>query len=163
MDGIMPSVAESTLKKILRIVTGRPYGIRVKRRRVGALGGATKAYKAHKEEARKLVHQKLSVLNQHYKLRYGKIAIRNQRSRWGSCSKKGNLNFNFRILLLPPSLQDYIIVHELCHLAVFNHSKEFWSRVAETIPDHFHRRKELVKIAREGLPPRKNVQNVSRI
>ncbi len=83
--------------------------------------------------------------NAHYALSFNKVAIRNQRTRWGSCSKKGNLNFHYRITELPESLADYLIVHELCHLAELNHSKKFWALVGETIPDHKVRRKALAR------------------
>lgn len=118
---------------------------RVKRvvRRRGALGGPRKDYVQHKEAARALVHEKLQFFNQHYKLVWGSVAVRNQKSRWGSCSKAGNLNFNYRIALLPPHLQDYIIVHELCHLQEFNHSSKFWRLVGETIPNPVLCKKEL--------------------
>jgi len=95
----------------------------------------SKDYKLNKERARVLVHERLAFYNTHYNFIIGKVAIRNQRSRWGSCSKKGNLNFNYRIALLPVHLVDYIIVHELCHIAEFNHSKDFWVLVSKTIPD----------------------------
>ena len=123
--------------------------MRVRKRRVGALGGSKWEYLAQKERARELVHQKLLTLNKHYGMVFNKVAIRNQRSRWGSCSKKGNLNFNYRIIYLPEALQDYLIVHELCHLAMFNHSKQFWALVAEVIPDHMARRRELTCYAKE--------------
>jgi predicted metal-dependent hydrolase len=74
--------------------------------------------------------------NQHYQLQYNRVAIRNTRSRWGSCSSKKNLNFNYRILFLEPELQDYLIVHELCHLQEMNHAPQFWTLVAEQIPDY---------------------------
>jgi predicted metal-dependent hydrolase len=102
-----------------------------------------KQYALHKEEARTLVHRKLAQWNTHYKLPYKRIAIRNSRSRWGSCSVNKNLNFNYKILFLSEALQDYLIVHELCHLKEFNHGKGFWDLVAETIPDHSERRKAL--------------------
>lgn len=107
--------------------------------------GTRAAYKKHKESARALVHKKLTEHNAHYALTFGKIAIRNQRTRWGSCSKNGNLNFHYRIVELPEHLADYIIVHELCHLAEFNHSKRFWGLVAQKIPDHKAARKALTR------------------
>lgn len=113
------------------------------RRRVGGLGGSHKTYLSNKEEARILVLRKLVELNEHYHFVYNRVSIRNQRSRWGSCSKKGNLNFNYRIVELSDELQDYIIVHELCHLGMFNHSKKFWELVAQKIPDHIGARKAL--------------------
>lgn len=96
-----------------------------------------------REHARAFVHHRLFVLNEIYGFVYNRVAIRNQRTRWGSCSKKGNLNFNYRIASLPFHLADYIIVHELCHLREFNHSQNFWNLVAQVIPDHRERRREL--------------------
>lgn len=93
-------------------------------------------YYRHKEQARMLVHQKLEHWNKFYNFSYQRVAIRNQRTRWGSCSSKGNLNFNYRIVFLPEPLQDYLIVHELCHLQEFNHSRAFWDLVEQTIPEY---------------------------
>lgn len=95
-----------------------------------------KEYLAHKESARKLVHERLEYFNQFYGFKYNKVVIRNQKTRWGSCSRHGNLNFSYKLALLEPRLSDYIIVHELCHLQEFNHSKAFWSLIAQQFPDH---------------------------
>lgn len=91
---------------------------------------------AERETARALVHARLEHFNQYYNFTYNKVAIRNQKTRWGSCSNKGNLNFSVRILTLEPDAQDYLIVHELCHLKEFNHSSRFWDLVAQQIPDY---------------------------
>lgn len=96
----------------------------------------TRHYLENKEMARELVLARLNHFNQYYNLNYRRVAIRNQRRRWGSCSSLKNLNFNYKILLLPPHLQDYIVVHELCHLQELNHGKNFWSLVSEQIPEY---------------------------
>lgn len=105
-----------------------------------------KHFAEHKEKARTLVQERLAHFNQHYGLMWNRVAIRNQRSRWGSCSRKKNLNFNYKIALLPPHLADYIIVHELCHLGELNHSSKFWSLVSQTLPQHRSLRRELRKV-----------------
>ena len=74
---------------------------------------------------------------------YGRITIRNQRSRWGSCSSQGNLNFNCLLMLCPPEVIDYVVVHELCHRKEMNHSPRFWAEVERVLPDHKQRRKWL--------------------
>ncbi len=101
-------------------------------------------YKKHKETARSLVVERLEYLNLTYQVSWNQVSIRNQKTRWGSCSKKKNLNFNYKLALVPGHLADYVVAHELCHLQEFNHSKKFWDLVAQTIPDHKERRKELM-------------------
>ncbi len=66
----------------------------------------------------------------------GRVAIRDQKSRWGSCSQRGNVNFNWKLIMAPPEALDYVVVHELCHLREFNHSPRFWAFVAGQLPDY---------------------------
>lgn len=100
-------------------------------------------YLLHKNTALHLVTKKLIIYNKHYNFTYKNISIKNTKTRWGSCSRRGNLNFNYKIALIPEHLADYIIVHELCHLGQFNHSQKFWNLIEETIPDYKERVREL--------------------
>lgn len=110
--------------------------MRIPRKDVGAL----------KRKARALTETLCERFAKHYNLSYKKIAIRAQKSRWGSCSITGNLSFNYKIAVLPPHMADYIVVHEICHLAHMNHSKKFWDMVAQTVPDHRELRRQLRKM-----------------
>jgi len=107
-------------------------------------------YRKYKEEARALVHARLGFYNTFYQVSLRKVFIKNHKSRWGSCSSVGNLNFNYKILFLPSELQDYLIVHELCHLLQFNHSPKFWAAVGRTLPNHRTLRAQLRTLERGG-------------
>lgn len=102
-----------------------------------------KEYADLKAQASVLAKQKVEHWNRHYNFAYNRVNIKNQSTRWGSCSKKRNLNFNYKIVKLDERLVDYLVVHELCHLKEFNHSEKFWTLVAETIPEYKACRKEL--------------------
>ena len=95
------------------------------------------------DEIRELADQALRVIPErvaHYApligVTYGRITIRNQRTKWGSCSAKGNLNFNCLLMLAPPEVLDSIVVHELCHRKVMNHSKQFYDEVLRVFPEY---------------------------
>lgn len=103
----------------------------------------SKAHKGAIESARALVRARLAHFNTFYGFQYGSISIRNQKTRWGSCSAQNNLSFNYQIAFLPSPLADYIIVHELCHTREHNHGERFWAQVARTIPNHKELRKEI--------------------
>ena len=95
------------------------------------LGGSKKEYLDNKNKAFELVITIIAYFISIYFFSFNKISIKNQSSRWGSCSKSGNLSFNYKIIYLSRNTADYIILHELCHLKEFNHSKRFWSLVEE--------------------------------
>ncbi len=123
---------------------------RFKRQRARRTSSVTKHYREYKEQARELVLARLEHFNQHYDLEWNRVAIRNQRRCWGSCTSLKNLNFNYKILFLPPHLQDYIVVHELCHLAHLHHGQTFWDLVAEQMPDYVRYVAELRVIDKGG-------------
>ena len=84
-----------------------------------------------------------------FREKYGRVTIREQRSRWGSCSAKRNLNFNWKLILAPPECLEYVVIHELAHLKVFNHSEAFWKEVGKCMPDYDIWRKWLKKQGQE--------------
>ena len=95
------------------------------------------------DEIRELADRALKVIPErvrHYAplvgVTYGRITIRNQRTRWGSCSSKGNLNFNCLLMLCPPEVIDSVVVHELCHRKEMNHSKRFYEEVLRVFPEY---------------------------
>lgn len=104
-------------------------------------------YARDKKKAAAFIKERVSHFARLYDYRYERIFIRNQKTRWGSCSAKRNLNFNFKLFALPQPLADYVIVHELCHLEEMNHSAAFWKLVAKIFPDYRELRKELKAFA----------------
>ncbi len=103
------------------------------------LGGGKREYKKYSEQAREFVLTKVKKINKVYKFSFGNVSIKNHKTRWGSCSKKRNLNFNYKIIFLPDKLAEYIVAHELCHLQEFNHSQKFWNLLSRAIPDYRER------------------------
>lgn len=97
----------------------------------------------YRKEARACLEEKTAWWASRMMVTYEKIAIRDQATRWGSCSTKGNLNFNWRLVLLPAELADYVVVHELAHRLHMNHSRQFWNVVGSVMPDYRERRKAL--------------------
>lgn len=95
------------------------------------------------EQARKVLPERVAHYASLLGVSYGRITIRAQRSRWGSCSAKGNLNFNCLLMLAPPEVRDYVVAHELCHRLELNHSQRFWARVEGIVPDYKLHRKWL--------------------
>ncbi|MDB5237912.1 MAG: putative metal-dependent hydrolase [Candidatus Kaiserbacteria bacterium] len=100
-----------------------------------------------KREALVLAEARCAYFASVYGFSHKRITIRAQKTRWGSCSKNGNLSFNYKIAALPIHLQDAIVAHEICHLGAFDHSKRFWDLMGRTIPEHKSVRKELKNLS----------------
>jgi predicted metal-dependent hydrolase len=107
------------------------------------LPSSKEAYTRHKNEFLLHITERVEFFNALYKFSYNKVSVRNQTSLWGSCTRGGNLQFNFKLRYLPQETIDYVVVHELCHLKEHNHSSRFWDLVAKTVPHHKAIRKTL--------------------
>jgi len=97
----------------------------------------------YRKKAEEVIHDRLQFFNEHDDFKYNRVVFRNQKTRWGSCSSSGNLNFNWRLIMAPIEVIDYVVVHELCHLKQMNHSVKFWRLVEEIIPDYKGQKKWL--------------------
>lgn len=95
------------------------------------------------ERAKRIFPERTAYFAKRMGVDYGRITIREQKTRWGSCSSKGNLNFNWKLVLLDPELLDYVVVHELAHRREMNHSVAFWKVVEAELPDYWERRARL--------------------
>ena len=93
-----------------------------------------------RERAKSVLAQRTAYFARQIGGTYGRITVRDQKTRWGSCSQTGNLNFNFRLILAPLEVLDYVVVHELCHRRQMNHSTQFWQEVAQVLPDYRKRK-----------------------
>ena len=97
----------------------------------------------YRQAAKEYFPSRVAYYEQIIGVTHASIRIRDQKTRWGSCSSKGNLNFNWRLMLAPPRVLDYVVVHELCHRKEMNHSKAFWDAVETVLPDYVQLRKWL--------------------
>ena len=99
----------------------------------------------YKKQARRVLAERVDHFAREYGFKVEKMRISSARTRWGSCSQKGTLSFTWRLVMAPPEVIDYVVVHELCHLKVMNHSKAFWAQVGAILPDFKKRRSWLKK------------------
>ena len=103
----------------------------------------------YRELARAVIGQRVPYFAAKMGVTYGRISIRDQKTRWGSCSGRGNLNFNWKLVLMPPEVLDYVVVHELAHRKQMNHSPLFWAEVGRVLPDYESRRRWLKEHGKE--------------
>lgn len=96
-----------------------------------------------REQAREILQMKTDYFARLMGVQYNRIFIKEQKTVWGSCSTKGNLNFNWKLILAGPDQLEYVVVHELAHLKEMNHSPAFWREVEKVLPDYRERRKKL--------------------
>ncbi len=94
----------------------------------------------YREKANEKIRERINFFQPQIPKKPNRVVIKEQKKRWGSCSSKDNLNFNWKIIMAPTSVIDYIVVHELCHLVFLNHSKEFWNILATILPDYRDRK-----------------------
>ncbi|MFA6908866.1 MAG: SprT family zinc-dependent metalloprotease [Patescibacteria group bacterium] len=140
--GVHQSVAEQFIRQKSEWISRQI--ARFKKLNVQPLPRNSRAdYMKHKEVARAFVTERIGRYRGQNTFTVRGVSIRNQKTRWGSCSRKGNISFNYRIVFLPVRLAEYIVVHELCHLKQFNHSRAFWELVRSFVPEYKEIRREL--------------------
>lgn len=99
--------------------------------------------KSYRSQAREAISRRAAYFAPLMGVSYNRIAIKETKTRWGSCSAKGNLNFHWKLILMPAEILDYVVVHELAHLKEMNHSPRFWAQVEKMLPDYRQRRRWL--------------------
>lgn len=97
----------------------------------------------YKEKAKVKIQERINYYQDYFKIKPSKVLIKEQQKRWGSCTSKGELLFNWKCIMTPSPILDYIIVHEMCHLVHLNHSKEFWQLLKRVLPDYEERKGSL--------------------
>jgi predicted metal-dependent hydrolase len=112
-----------------------------KRERLPSTDGVTQ--KQERKLALARIQERIAYFNREKRFPVRRVAIRDQRTRWGSCSHSGTLSFQYRLVRLPLPVLDYVVVHELCHLEHMNHGPAFWRAVGSILPDYERLRREL--------------------
>lgn len=147
---VLPYQGEDLILEVLPVEPGKKTEIIRTKKHLFVCTEQTQSHEIHQilmewylEEAKKELAERLTYYAKIMSLTPAKLTLRDAKTRWGSCSSKGNIMLNWRLILTPPDVIDYVIVHELCHLKEMNHSKAFWELVEEVIPDYKIRRKWL--------------------
>ncbi len=141
------SVSKSVIEKFVKTKHDWIDGVLQKLKTVkkSEFSGPKFSYHANKARAKKIITERVKHFAHVHGFTFKRISIKNTSSRWGSCSTKENLNFNYKLIFLSEALLDYVVVHELCHLRHHNHSAKFWAEVGTILPDYRVRERELKK------------------
>lgn len=137
--GVTEKYIEEFLNKNEAWISKQMNEIKVNRKNIESKNAENVSFdkiKALADQALEIIPTRVEYFAKIIGVTYGNITIRNQKTRWGSCSSKGNLNFNCLLMLAPPEVLDYVVVHELCHRKRMNHSKAFWTEVEKVFPDY---------------------------
>lgn len=147
---VLPFLGKDYFLEIRRYLSYKKPGVKLEGDRLVVLTAATqeavieRAVKQwYVQQARKIILERVAHYQSLLQEPVGSIRIKDVRSRWGSCSSKRNLNFNWRLVMAPMEVLDYVVVHELCHLKEMNHSKNFWKLVEDILPDYKRQREWL--------------------
>lgn len=137
-------------QEIERFIRQKTFWIYKQAKRMEMMKDSRAAYtleeeNAYRERARRVLTDKTEYYKRLVGVDYGKIRIGDQKTRWGSCSSRGTISYSWRLILMPEEIQDYVVVHELCHRLEMNHSERFWKLVGGILPDYAGRRAWLKK------------------
>lgn len=136
--------------EIIRFVKQKSFWIykqvkKVEENRANMVTYSRQEERSYREKARAILTDKTEYYGRLIGVTYNRIRIADQKTRWGSCSSRGTISYNWHLILLPENILDYVVVHELCHLLEMNHSPRFWSQVEKILPDYRERRNWLKK------------------
>lgn len=136
--------------EIIRFVKQKSFWIykqvkKVEENRANMVTYSREEERSYREKARAILTDKTAYYGRLIGVTYNRIRVADQKTRWGSCSSRGTISYNWHLILLPENILDYVVVHELCHLLEMNHSPRFWSQVEKILPDYRERRNWLKK------------------
>ena len=151
-EGVLKVKAPFSLSEteIIRFVKQKSFWIykqvkKVEENRANMVIYSRQEERSYREKARAILTDKTEYYGRLIGVTYNRIRIADQKTRWGSCSSRGTISYNWHLILLPENILDYVVVHELCHLLEMNHSPRFWSQVEKILPDYRDRRNWLKK------------------
>ena len=142
-NDISSSPYQHSAQKIINVVISNRVDSRLSSSTLKARQVKKQLESYFKEQAEQLISQRLKQITKQIRLTPSKVIIRQYRARWGSCNNRGEVSFNYLLMMAPVFVIDYVIVHELCHLSHLNHSKEFWQLVAQYLPNYQEAKKWL--------------------